>query len=51
METETVYYRDELEHGVCICCGNETDEILIEDGRCIDCIEDEKFYNQTMKGI
>lgn len=49
MKTETIYTPEELEWGVCSCCGDETDEILIGDGRCIDCIEDEKFYIETMR--
>lgn len=34
-------------------CGEESDEIVTtEDGeKCIDCIEEEKFYQETMKGI
>lgn len=48
MITETTYYPDDLEHGKCRCCGEESDEILKDDGRCVDCIEEEKFINQTM---
>lgn len=48
MTSETTYFPDELEHGICRCCNEESDEILKEDGRCIDCIEEEKFINQTM---
>lgn len=51
MKTETIYTPEELEWGICSCCGDETDEILIGDGRCIDCIEDEKFYDETMRGL
>ena len=43
MITETTYFPFELEHGVCSSCGEESDEILISDGRCVDCIEEEKF--------
>lgn len=25
--------------------------LLIGDGRCLDCIEDEKFFKETMKGL
>ena len=48
MITETVYTPDELEHGVCSSCGEESDEILKGDGRCIDCIEADEFYEATM---
>jgi hypothetical protein len=51
MKTETTYSQIELEHGVCTCCNEESDEILIGDGRCVDCIEEEKFFNETMKGV
>lgn len=29
-------------------CGEKSNEILKGDGRCIDCIEAEKFYEMTM---
>lgn len=48
MVTETIYKQEELEHGICISCSQESDEILKEDGRCIDCIEADKFYDMTM---
>ena len=51
MKTETVYSAFDLEEGVCTCCEEHSCEILIGDGRCIDCIEEEKFYEQTMKGL
>ena len=51
MNTKTTYYSYELEQGTCSCCGEESDEILIGDGRCIDCIEEEKFYDMTMQGL
>ena len=40
MEEETTYSDFDLESGICTCCNEESEEILIEDGRCIDCIED-----------
>lgn len=49
MITETTYFPFELEHGVCTSCGKESDEILISDGRCVDCIEEEKFIKSTME--
>lgn len=48
---EIDYHPSELTWGVCSICGEESDEILIGDGRCIDCIEEERFYNETMKGL
>ncbi len=51
MIEETIYDPSELTHGKCKCCGEESDEILKGDGRCIDCIEEEKFYNMTMQGV
>lgn len=53
MLTETTYTPADLHHGVCEWCGAESDEIVTtEDGeKCIDCIEAEKFYQETMRGI
>lgn len=51
MYTETTYSEFELETGICSSCGEQSDEILSEDGRCIDCIEEEKFFTETMKGV
>jgi len=51
MIEETTYYQSELETGKCTSCSEQTNEILIDDGRCIDCIEEEKFYEETMKGL
>lgn len=45
---ETIYSRHELRSGKCHSCGEYSDEILKGDGRCIDCIEAEKFYEMTM---
>lgn len=53
MITETIYTAADLHHGKCEWCGEESDEIVsTEDGeKCIDCIEKEKFYQETMRGI
>lgn len=51
MESETTYSEQDLESGKCKCCDEQSNEILIDDGRCIDCIEEQKFYEETMKGI
>lgn len=48
MITETTYYPDDLRHGVCRSCAEESDEILKGDGRCVGCIEEERFINMTM---
>ena len=50
MITERIYPLSELHHGVCSFCGNESDEITKE-GLCVDCVEEELFYQETMKGI
>lgn len=53
MITETIYTPADLHHGVCEWCGEESDEIVTtDDGEvCIDCLESEKFYQETMRGI
>jgi hypothetical protein len=51
MTTETTYSRFELRSGKCPSCGELSNEILIEDGRCVDCIEEERFYEESMKGF
>jgi len=51
MITETTYSEFELKSGVCTSCDKKSNEILIGDGRCIDCIEEQKFYEETMKGL
>ena len=51
MATETTYSEFELDKGKCTCCSEISEEILIEDGRCIDCIEEQKFYDLTMQGL
>lgn len=49
MITERTYEKWELTYGRCKSCGEMSDEILIGDGRCVDCIESELFYEETMK--
>jgi hypothetical protein len=51
MKSETTYEPFELKRGKCKSCKEISNEIVIEDGRCVDCIEAEKFYNEIMKGI
>lgn len=50
MKTETTYQETELDRGKCTCCGEVNDTIVIDDGRCVDCIEEEKFFDTTMGG-
>ncbi len=45
------YQNHELTNGVCSSCGKHSHEILIGDGRCIDCIKADRFYEETMQGI
>ena len=47
MITETVY--DNLIYGVCERCGEESNEIDPNSGWCVDCIEEERFYQESMK--
>lgn len=51
MITETIYNEFELEKGKCNSCGEETEEILIGTDQCVGCIETDKFYEETMKGL
>lgn len=51
MITETIYTEEDLESGECTSCGEDNDEILIDDGRCIECVEADNFYEETMKGL
>ena len=49
MKKETEYDIGELRKGKCHSCGERG--WLADDGnRCVDCIEDEKFYNES-KGL
>lgn len=49
MIEESTYSDFDLKSGICTCCSEESEEILIEDGRCIDCIEEEKNYKCNSK--
>lgn len=48
MITETTYYPEDLKHGECSSCGEISDEIVKGDGRCVGCLEEERFINMTM---
>ncbi len=49
MIEEKVYDDFDLESGIYTCYSEQSDEILIGDGKCIDCIEEIKFFEETMK--
>lgn len=49
MITETTYSPYDLTYGICERCGNESSEIDPRTGLCIDCIEEERFYYESMK--
>lgn len=49
MITETCYDVDNLIHGICESCGEESNEIDPNSGMCIDCIETARFYHESMR--
>jgi hypothetical protein len=49
MMQETTYEPIDLKSGTCTSCGEFSNEILIGDDRCVDCIETEKFIEMTMR--
>ena len=49
MIIETTYNPHDLVHGICERCGEESSEIDPRTGMCIDCIEEERFYYESMK--
>ena len=54
MITENTYTEDDFHSGECDWCGDFSDRLIhTEAGEevCVDCYEDNEFYNQTMKGI
>ena len=51
MICETIYGESNLMHGICECCGEESDEIDINTGICIDCLEEQRFYEMSMKNF
>ena len=48
MIKETTYSSFDLERGKCKSC-NEMTDIVIGEDRCPDCIQDQEFYEATMK--
>ena len=51
MKTETTFNSTELTTGVCTCCDEESNEIVIGDGQCVDCYMMNEFYEETMKDL
>lgn len=51
MIIETTYSIDDLRHGICKRCGEESHEIDTRTGWCIDCIEEERFYQESMRMV
>lgn len=54
MITETTYQLEDLHDGTCDWCGESSHELInTESGEevCLDCIMEEKFYQETMQGI
>lgn len=49
MIIQTTYFPDDFERGKCTSCSEESDEIVIGDGRCAECLEAHKFEEMTMK--
>ena len=49
MIIEKTYSPNDLVHGICPCCGEESSEIDPRTGMCIDCIEEERFFYESMK--
>lgn len=52
--TKTIEFSDdEIKNGICESCGEESDEIIIDDehSRCFDCYCADDFYEETMKGL
>lgn len=49
MIIETTYSPYDLVHGICESCGEESSEIDPTTGMCIDCIEEAKFIEESMK--
>ena len=47
MIIETTY--SDLIYGVCEHCGCESSEIDPTTGWCVDCIEEERFYQESMR--
>lgn len=51
MIIETTYNKNDLIYGICAHCSEESSEIDPITGWCIDCIEEERFYQETMRSV
>lgn len=53
MITETIYDPSDLHSGECEWCHERSDELVFCNGAevCIDCIDAERFCQETMKGL
>ncbi len=51
MRIESTYSPYDLVYGICKCCGEASSEIDPITGMCIDCIEEEIFYQESIRGI
>lgn len=51
MITETTYGPNDLEKGKCTSCNMMSNEIVIGEDMCVDCIEEQRFFDETMKGL
>ena len=49
MIIETTYSPQYLVQGICKSCGEVSSEIDPISGMCIDCIEEERFYRESLK--
>ena len=49
MIIETTYSESDFEEGKCSHCGDECETIVKEIGKCVDCVEEEKFFERTME--
>jgi hypothetical protein len=45
----TTFHSNDLRSGSCKSCGEYSDEIVKGDGRCVDCVFDQQFFDSTMK--
>lgn len=48
MKIEFTYSQWDLEIGICKCCGEESNEIVKSNGRCVDCINDIAIMESEM---
>lgn len=51
MIIEICYDHGTLKSSKCLRCSEESSEIDPTTGWCIDCIEEERFYQETMRGL